>query len=175
MCKGIVALAFAWSWIAVAYTHPLRTLRSRTSLSVGTNTHTHSVPFMQVFPRGGGAESASQRPKPNYSTLFVLGGPGAGKGTQSSLLKSHYKMVHLSVGDLLRKCVNQGGGEGGGEVKKIVHECIKNGAIVPVEISLGLVKAEMESFPTGTTFLIDGFPRNFDNLKGWGSVMGTVR
>ena len=49
---------------------------------------------------------------------------------------------------------------------------IKNGQIVPVAITCGLLKTAMEKAGWEKLFLIDGFPRNKDNLDGWNSVMG---
>ncbi|CAB9505472.1 UMP-CMP kinase [Seminavis robusta] len=102
-----------------------------------------------------------------FRVLFVLGGPGAGKGTQSDLIKANYPCVHLSAGDLLRA-----------ETKKeesphreLIENCLVSGNIVPVEISLTLLQNAMAAaanqFGEDLIFLVDGFPRNYDNLDGW--------
>jgi UMP-CMP kinase len=98
--------------------------------------------------------------------VFVLGGPGAGKGTQCGKLVSEYGFVHLSAGDLLRAERDSGSPLG-----TMIEECIREGNIVPVEVTVQLIKKAMESSPV-TKFLVDGFPRNFDNLQGWQRVMG---
>lgn len=103
--------------------------------------------------------------------LFVLGGPGAGKGTQSEMLLENYPCVHLSAGQLLRS-----------EVKKpdsphaaLIEDCLVSGKIVPVDISLSLLQNAMtESSGKSLIFLVDGFPRNFDNLEGWARRMPAV-
>lgn len=107
---------------------------------------------------------------PKHRVLFVLGGPGAGKGTQSERIVDGYKSCHLSVGELLRS-------EGPrSEHKELIEECLVSGSIVPVEISLSLLRQAMdretsESQYGDKIFLVDGFPRNFDNLQGWSHTM----
>ncbi|GLE00747.1 hypothetical protein PINS_up009535 [Pythium insidiosum] len=97
--------------------------------------------------------------------LFVLGGPGAGKGTQCARLVEKYGFVHLSAGDLLRE-ERQSGSENG----ELIDRMIKEGQIVPVQITLSLLQQAM--IVSGRElFLIDGFPRNFDNLQGWQEQM----
>ena len=98
---------------------------------------------------------------------FVLGGPGAGKGTQSLLLNERKGYIHLSAGDLLR-AERDSGSENG----DLINEIIKRGDIVPVEITVNLLKTAMEEKGWGSTFLIDGFPRNEDNVRGWTEVIG---
>merc|ERR1719410_1125099 len=102
--------------------------------------------------------------------IFVLGGPGAGKGTQCLNLVNEFGCVHLSAGDLLRAERNSGSADA-----ELINNYIKEGKIVPVEITVGLIKrammkemAENEKY----TFIIDGFPRNFDNLQGWNKLCG---
>lgn len=117
-----------------------------------------------------------------HRVLFVLGGPGAGKGTQSENIVSEYKCIHLSVGELLRKERLRGDDSPNAE---LIEKCLVAGKIVPVEISLGLVRDAMdEAVAEGSDkkdrnhkhygqpiFLVDGFPRNYDNLAGWTSNM----
>ncbi|KAL7540646.1 hypothetical protein ACHAXR_010275 [Thalassiosira sp. AJA248-18] len=105
-----------------------------------------------------------------HRVLFILGGPGAGKGTQSERIVDTYKCVHLSVGDLLRTGAERADYEHADQVKK----CLVEGNIVPVALSLGLLriamdeKADEEDAEYGSRiFLVDGFPRNYDNVQGW--------
>ena len=60
------------------------------------------------------------------------------------------------------------------EYGKLINEHITNGSIVPVEITLNLLKIKMDSYVAkgSNNFLIDGFPRNKDNLEGWNKIMG---
>jgi len=97
--------------------------------------------------------------------LFVLGGPGAGKGTQCLNLVRDYKFVHLSAGDLLRAERNSGSKDG-----DLIQTYIKEGKIVPVEITVRLLEKAM-NLNENSRFLIDGFPRNENNLSGWRNHM----
>jgi len=103
--------------------------------------------------------------------VFVLGGPGAGKGTQCSRIVESYSYTHLSAGDLLRAERSREGSEFG----QLIDNHIKDGKIVPVEITINLLRKAMEETIKANEqkfrFLIDGFPRNEDNLQGWTSVM----
>lgn len=98
--------------------------------------------------------------------VFVLGAPGSGKGTQCSLIAKEYGYVHLSAGDLLREERQRPGSEYG----EMIEEKIRNGEIVPVEVTCSLLHKAMQTSGK-TRFLIDGFPRNKDNLDGWERVM----
>lgn len=104
-----------------------------------------------------------------YNVIFVLGGPGAGKGTQCENIVREFGYVHLSAGDLLREERQRSGSQFGEEID--TH--IKNGTIVPVQITCSLLKRAMESSGKDR-FLIDGFPRNQDNLDGWNKEMSDV-
>ncbi|KAL0966751.1 hypothetical protein UPYG_G00299700 [Umbra pygmaea] len=103
--------------------------------------------------------------------VFVLGGPGAGKGTQCAKIVENYNYTHLSAGDLLRAERSREGSEFG----QLIDSYIKDGKIVPVEITINLLRKAMEeTMQTDEKkfrFLIDGFPRNEDNLRGWSTVM----
>lgn len=97
------------------------------------------------------------------TVIFVLGGPGAGKGTQCANLVRDYHFTHLSAGDLLREEQNREGSEFGSLIKR--H--IKDGAIVPMEVTVQLLENAMTDVVSKTPdkrgkFLIDGFPRKMD-------------
>ncbi|XP_015600645.1 UMP-CMP kinase isoform X2 [Cephus cinctus] len=110
------------------------------------------------------AMSAMQKPE----VVFVLGGPGAGKGTICKKIVKKFGYVHLSAGDLLREERERPGSEFG----DLIENHIVNGTIVPVEITCNLLdRAMQESKDRSSKFLIDGFPRNQDNVEGWKKTM----
>ncbi|XP_034193033.2 cytidine/uridine monophosphate kinase Dak1 isoform X2 [Osmia lignaria lignaria] len=108
--------------------------------------------------------SAIQKPE----VLFVLGGPGAGKGTLCRYITENYGYVHLSAGDLLREERAKPGSQYG----ELIENHITNGTIVPVAITCSLLDRAMQmSDNVHKRFLIDGFPRNQDNIDGWNMTM----
>lgn len=100
-------------------------------------------------------------PKSQRTVVFVLGGPGSGKGTQCAKLVDEFKLVHLSAGDLLRAHMKSGTADG-----NMVADMIKEGKIVPSHVTISLLDKAMADSGRDT-FLIDGFPRNEENRAGF--------
>jgi UMP-CMP kinase len=111
-----------------------------------------------------GQHTAEKRRKPQV--VFVLGGPGVGKGTQCANIVKKYGWCHLSAGDLLRAERATASAEA-----DLINSCIKEGKLVPVEITVKLLLAAMQQSKT-QSFLLDGFPRSIDNYEGWCAVVG---
>ena len=127
-----------------------------------------------------------------FRVLFILGGPGAGKGTQCERLTAtsssdhsssttsittttnNYPCVHLSVGELLRAEQTRMDSPH----RALIQDCLVSGRIVPVDVSLALLHRAMEEAAAvhgrSTLYLVDGFPRNYDNLEGWNRFMTTA-
>jgi len=103
------------------------------------------------------------------TVVFVLGGPGAGKGTQCAELVRDFGFCHLSAGDLLRAEQHRKGSE----YATIIQTCIREGTIVPMEVTVKLLENAMhaamqddrpgDGWANGKArYLIDGFPRKMD-------------
>ena len=103
-----------------------------------------------------------------FDVVFVLGGPGCGKGTNCAKIVAEFDYVHLSAGDLLRAAR-----ESGSELADMINTYIKEGRIVPAEITVGLLKTAMEQSGK-KKFLVDGFPRDMSNLESWEVSMSSV-
>ena len=109
-----------------------------------------------------------------YYILF--GPPGAGKGTQANLLVDKFGFHHVSTGDLLRKEM-AAGTPLGLKAKSLIEQ----GALVPDEVVIGMIKSEIENNPSVPGFLFDGFPRTTEQaaaldvmLKGFGQSVTSV-
>ncbi|XP_078448062.1 UMP-CMP kinase 3-like isoform X2 [Wolffia australiana] len=112
--------------------------------------------------REGSDSSSSKKPV----IAFVLGGPGSGKGTQCSRISQIFGFAHFSAGDLLRKEILSNSENG-----LLISNIIKNGQIVPSEITVRLIQREIESASTNRV-LIDGFPRSEENRIEFERIVG---
>lgn len=107
-------------------------------------------------------------PKPNV--VFVLGGPGAGKGTMCELAESQLGWHHLSTGELCR--AEQ---KAGGPIGETIDSYLSQTKLVPDDIVVTLLKNSMEKITRTTgrnNFLLDGFPRSLGNLDQWYKIFG---
>lgn len=111
-----------------------------------------------------------RKPCPEPNVVFVLGGPGAGKGTMCELAESQLGWTHLSVGELLRAEM-----ETESEAAELIKKRLAEGGLVDDRIVVPLIKSKLELLmrTTGrTNFLLDGFPRSLSNFNAWSTVFG---
>ena len=87
--------------------------------------------------------------------IILLGGPGAGKGTQAALLCRRFGIPQISTGDMLRAAV-----ESGSSLGRQVRDIMNTGALVPDEIIMALVDVRLRGSDCRHGYLFDGFPRN---------------
>jgi adenylate kinase len=104
--------------------------------------------------------------------LILLGGPGAGKGTQAGFIKEKFGIPQISTGDMLRAHVKNGTALGIA-AKKIMD----SGALVSDDIMIGMVKERIQEADCANGFLFDGFPRTIpqaDAMKAAGIKLDYV-
>ncbi|MEW8536297.1 MAG: adenylate kinase [Candidatus Thiodiazotropha endolucinida] len=104
--------------------------------------------------------------------VILLGGPGAGKGTQANYIKEKYQIPQISTGDMLRAHV-KAGTELGIAAKKIMDE----GGLVSDDIIMGMVKERIAEDDCNNGYLFDGFPRTIpqaESLKEAGVPIDAV-
>jgi len=107
----------------------------------------------------------------NVKIVFVLGGPGCGKGTQCDKIVAKYGFTHLSTGDLLRDEVASGSERG-----KQLTQIMEKGELVPLDTVLGLLRdAMIKKAASSKGFLIDGYPRELDQGKKFEADVAPVK
>ncbi len=91
---------------------------------------------------------------PKMKNIVLFGPPGAGKGTQAEFLKDMYNLVHISTGDVFRFNIkNQT------ELGLLAKKYMDEGDLVPDEVTINMLKAEVEKNTDANGFIFDGFPR----------------
>lgn len=86
--------------------------------------------------------------------LVLFGKPGAGKGTQAEFLKEKYSLVHISTGDVFRRNIKNGT-----ELGNLAKSYMDQGDLVPDEVTINMLRDEVEQNPEANGFIFDGFPR----------------
>ena len=86
--------------------------------------------------------------------LLIMGRPGAGKGTQAANIKEYYNIPHISTGDMFRAAIKN-------ETKLglLAKSYMDKGALVPDDVTIGIVKERLLEDDCKKGFLLDGFPR----------------
>ncbi len=86
--------------------------------------------------------------------IVLFGPPGAGKGTQSERLIEKYGLIHLSTGDIFRSNI-----KGETELGNLAKSFMDKGQLVPDEVTINMLRAEVLNHPSCKGFIFDGFPR----------------
>ena len=88
-----------------------------------------------------------------------MGPPGAGKGTLAKQLIS-FGLTHISTGDMFREAIKEGT-----ELGKLANSYIKDGHLVPDDVTIGIVKERLSKADCENGFLLDGFPRTLPQAE----------
>jgi adenylate kinase len=92
--------------------------------------------------------------------MILLGGPGAGKGTQAQFLRERYAIPQISTGDMLRAEVRSGS-----ELGKQLKAVMDSGGLVSDELILAIVESRIAAPDCATGYLFDGFPRTIPQAE----------
>lgn len=102
-----------------------------------------------------------------YMTNLVLfGPPGAGKGTQAEFLKEKYNLVHISTGDVFRYNMKNDTALG-----MLAKSYIEKGGLVPDQVTIDMLNAEVEKNADANGFIFDGFPRTNAQAQALNKLM----
>jgi adenylate kinase len=92
--------------------------------------------------------------------LILLGGPGAGKGTQAAFITRRYGIPQISTGDMLRAAISAGTPLG-----LAAKKLMDRGELMPDETMIGLVRDRVAAPDCARGFLLDGFPRTIPQAE----------
>lgn len=98
--------------------------------------------------------------QPKMKNIVLFGPPGAGKGTQATLLKEKYQLVHISTGDVFRFNIKNKT-----ELGVLAKQYIDAGDLVPDEVTINMLKEEVNKNSDANGFIFDGFPRTESQAK----------
>ena len=92
--------------------------------------------------------------------IVLFGPPGSGKGTQADVLKDEYNLIHISTGDVFRYNIKNETPLG-----ILAKSYMDDGNLVPDEVTIDMLKAEVEKNREANGFIFDGFPRTVSQAK----------
>ncbi|MES1247804.1 MAG: adenylate kinase [Actinomycetota bacterium] len=99
--------------------------------------------------------------------VLIIGPQGAGKGTQAKRIVDEFHVPHLATGDLYRAAI-----AAGSELGLLVEPILASGQLVPDEITIPLVRDEIEAAKDG--FVLDGYPRNLAQAEALDAMLGEI-
>ena len=99
--------------------------------------------------------------------VLIFGPQGAGKGTQAKRISEEYEIPHLATGDLYRAQIARGT-----ELGKVVEPLLASGRLVPDEITIPIVRSEIEEADGG--FVLDGYPRNLAQADALDAMLAEI-
>ncbi len=98
--------------------------------------------------------------------LILIGAPGSGKGTYAAVLKEHYRVPHISTGEIFREAITKETPMG-----LIAKTYIDKGQLVPDEITNEIVKERIKKADCNNGFLLDGYPRNINQAEAFTKIL----
>lgn len=100
--------------------------------------------------------------------IVLFGPPGAGKGTQADILKGRYNLVHISTGDVFRYNIKNET-----ELGLLAKTYMDKGDLVPDEVTINMLEAEVDKNSDANGFIFDGFPRTQSQAEALDAFLAT--
>ncbi len=101
--------------------------------------------------------------------IVLMGLPGAGKGTQADEIVKKYDIPHISTGDMFRAAISEGT-----ELGKQAKSYMDKGALVPDEVTIGIVRERLAQPDCNEGFLLDGFPRTVPQAEALNELLADL-
>lgn len=101
--------------------------------------------------------------------IVLFGPPGAGKGTQSTMIQEKYALKHISTGDLFRYHLSQGT-----ELGLLAKKYSAEGGLVPDQVTIDMLKEEISKYPSVNGFIFDGFPRTTPQAEALDNLLASM-
>ncbi|MEI6132003.1 MAG: adenylate kinase [Bacillota bacterium] len=102
--------------------------------------------------------------------MVLLGAPGAGKGTLATLMTQKYGIPHISTGDIFRENIREETPLG-----VMAKSYIDQGALVPDDVTIGLVKSTLAKPENNKGFILDGFPRTLSQAIALNEILDEIK
>ena len=116
--------------------------------------------------QGRNLRSVYQLTKKQMINLVLFGKPGAGKGTQAAFLKEKYNLRHISTGEVFRYNIRENT-----KLGQLAQSYMDQGDLVPDEVTIKMLRDEVEKFPDANGFIFDGFPRTEAQAQALDNLM----
>lgn len=101
--------------------------------------------------------------------IILFGAPGAGKGTQSAIIREKFDFAYISTGEILRNEIKNGT-----ELGKKAEEIINRGELVSDDIIVGMIKSFI-SANNNKDLLLDGFPRTVKQAEALDEILNSLQ
>lgn len=101
--------------------------------------------------------------------ILFMGPPGAGKGTQASVVVKELGIPHISTGDAFRLAIKQGT-----PIGLKAKSYTEQGLLVPDDVTIGIVEERLQQSDCEKGFLLDGFPRTLSQAEALGEILGRL-
>ena len=102
--------------------------------------------------------------------IIMLGAPGTGKGTLSTLLSQYYDIPHISTGDILRDAIRRNDKDA-----ELLKEYMESGLLIPDDFMFKIVETRLKLIDCNDGFILDGFPRTKEQADGFYNLLKKIK